>query len=161
MKFTQIYLRLPVFDKSLKWVFQVCFRRFPVGRDSLEVKKIIKVKFLWITAATAERFYDSVSVFLEKRPRDVCCGTLSEIVVCTLSEWDYLNNTQTTSLHSAWLYDILGVRYAYSFSPGLSSPLSLAKLFFLHTCSTEVKSRPYLEDSGETHPGVIQHDFNV
>ena len=38
-KFTSIYLRLPVFGKCLKWVFQVCFRRFSVGRDSLEVKK--------------------------------------------------------------------------------------------------------------------------
>ena len=45
-KFTQIYLRLPVFGKCLKWVFQVCLRRFPVGRYSLEVKKFIKVKFL-------------------------------------------------------------------------------------------------------------------
>ena len=45
-KFTQTYLRLPVLGKCLKWVFQVCLRRFPVGRDSLEVKKIIKVKFL-------------------------------------------------------------------------------------------------------------------
>ena len=45
-KFTQIYLRLPVFGKCLKWVFQVSLRRFPVGRDSLEVKKIIKIKFL-------------------------------------------------------------------------------------------------------------------
>ena len=44
-KFTQIYLRLPVFGKCLRWVFQVCFRRFPVGRDSVETKKIIKVKF--------------------------------------------------------------------------------------------------------------------
>ena len=136
-------------DKCLKWVFQVSFRRFPVGRDSLEVKKIIKVKFLWITAATAERFYDSVSVFLEKRPRDVCCGTLSEIVVCTLSEWDYLNNTQTTSLHSAWLYDILGVRYAYSFAPVLS--------FCIH-----VQPRPNLARIvPKLTPGVIQHDFNV
>ena len=76
-KFTQIYLRLPMFGKCLKWVFQVCFRRFPVGRDFLEVKKIIKVKFLWITAATAGRFYEWVSVFLKKRPRDVFRGTLS------------------------------------------------------------------------------------
>ena len=74
-KFTQIYLR--VFGKCLKWVFQVCLRRFPVGRDSLEVKKIIKVKFLWIIAATAGRSYDWVSVLLEKRPRDVFRGTLS------------------------------------------------------------------------------------
>ena len=59
----------------------MCFRRFPVGRDSLEVKKIIKVKFLWITAATAGRFYEWVSVFLEKRPRDVFRGTLSQIAV--------------------------------------------------------------------------------
>ena len=56
-------------------------RRFPVGRDSLEVKKIIKVKFLWITAATAGRFYEWVSVFLEKRPRDVFRGTLSLVAV--------------------------------------------------------------------------------
>ena len=76
-KFTQIYLRLPVFGKCLKWVFQVCLRRFPVGRDSLEVKKIIKVKFLWIIAATTGHFYEWVSVFLEKRPRDVFRGTLS------------------------------------------------------------------------------------
>ena len=40
------YLRLPVLGKCLKWVFQVSLRRLPVRRDSLEVKKIIKVKFL-------------------------------------------------------------------------------------------------------------------
>ena len=55
----------------------MCFRRFPVRRDSLEVKKIMKVKFLWIIAATAGRFDEQVSVFLEKRPRDVFRGTLS------------------------------------------------------------------------------------
>ena len=70
-------LRLSVFGKYLRWVFQVCFRRFPVGRDSLEVKKIITVKFLWITAATARRLYKFVSVFLKKRPSDVFRGTLS------------------------------------------------------------------------------------
>ena len=73
----EIILNILVFGKCLKWVFQVCLRRFPVGRDSLEVKNIIKVKFLWITAATAGRFYEWVSVFLEKRPRDVFRGTLS------------------------------------------------------------------------------------
>ena len=62
-KFTQIYLRLPVFGKCLKWVFQVWLRRFPVGRDALEVKKIIKVKFLWIKAATDGRLYEWVNVF--------------------------------------------------------------------------------------------------
>ena len=50
---------------SVRQVFQVCFRRFPVGRDSIEVKKIIKVKFLGIIAATTGRFYEWVSVFLE------------------------------------------------------------------------------------------------
>ena len=50
-KFTQIYLRLPVFSKCLKWVFQVCLRR------------------LW------------VSVFLEKRPRDGFRGALSLVAV--------------------------------------------------------------------------------
>ena len=60
----------------LKWVLQVSLRGFPVGRDFLEVKKIIKVKFLWITAATAGCFYEWVSVFLEKRPSDVFRGTL-------------------------------------------------------------------------------------
>ena len=39
------------------WVFQVSLRKIPVGRESLEVKKIIKVKFLWITAAAAGHFY--------------------------------------------------------------------------------------------------------
>ena len=67
--------------KCLKWVFQVSLRRFPVGRDSLEVKKIIKVKFLWIIAATTGHFYEWVSVFLEKRPRDVFRGTLSLVAV--------------------------------------------------------------------------------
>ena len=70
-RYTQIYLRLLVLEKCLKRVFQVSLKRFPVGRDSLEVKKFIKIKFLWITAATAGRFYEWVSVFLEKRPRDV------------------------------------------------------------------------------------------
>ena len=80
-KFTQIYLRLSVFGKCLKSVFQLCFRRFLVGRDSLDVKKIIKVKFLWIIAATTGHFYEWVSVFLEKRPRDVFRGTLSLVAV--------------------------------------------------------------------------------
>ena len=31
-----------------------------------------------------------------------------------------------------------------NFTPGLSSPLSLVNLIFLYTCSTEVKSHPYL-----------------
>ena len=70
-----------MFGKYLKWAFQVCFRRFPVRRDSLEVKKIMKVKFLWIIAATAGRFDEQVSVFLEKRPRDVFRNTLSQIAV--------------------------------------------------------------------------------
>ena len=70
-----------MFGKCLKWVFQVFFRRFPVGRDSLEGKKIIKVKFLWIIAATAGRFYEWESVFLEKHPRYVFRGTLSLVVV--------------------------------------------------------------------------------
>ena len=43
--FTQIYVRLPVFGKCLKWVFHVCFRTFSIGRDSLEVKKIVKVNY--------------------------------------------------------------------------------------------------------------------
>ena len=53
-----------MFGKCLKWVFQVWLRRFPVGRDSLEEKKISKVKFLWIVAAMAGRFYEWESVFL-------------------------------------------------------------------------------------------------
>ena len=60
-KFTQTFLGLPVLGKCLKLVFQVCPRRFPVGRDSLEVKKMIKVKF-----AMVGRFYEWVSLFLEK-----------------------------------------------------------------------------------------------
>ena len=64
-----------VFETSSVWqVFKVGVSSVPrncfVGRDSLEVKKIIKVKFLWIIAATAGHFYESVNVFLEKRPRD-------------------------------------------------------------------------------------------
>ena len=70
-----------MFGKCFKRVFQVCLRRFPVGRYSLEVKKIIKVKFLWIIAVTAGRFYEWESVFLEKHPRYVFRGTLSLVVV--------------------------------------------------------------------------------
>ena len=80
-KFKQIFLRLLVFGRCLKWVFQVCLRRFSVGRDSLEVKKIIKVNFLRIIAATSWRFYEWVGVFLEKRPRDVFRCTLSLVAV--------------------------------------------------------------------------------
>ena len=64
-----------MFGKCLKWVLQVYLRRLPVGRDSLEVKKIIKVKFLWIIAATAWRYYEWESVFLEKLLRYVFHGT--------------------------------------------------------------------------------------
>ena len=62
-------------------MFQVRLRKFAVGRNSLEVKKIIKVKFLWIITATAGRFYEWVSVFLDKRPRDVFRGILSLVAV--------------------------------------------------------------------------------
>ena len=51
-----------------------------MGRDSLEVKKIIKIKSVWITAATAERFQEWVSVLMEKRPKDVSRATLSMVV---------------------------------------------------------------------------------
>ena len=67
--------------KRLELVFQVCLNTFPVGRDSVEVKKIIKVKFLWIIAARAGRFYEWESVFLKKHPRYVFRGTLSLVVV--------------------------------------------------------------------------------
>ena len=87
-KFTQIYLRLPVFGKCLKWVFQVWLRRFPVGRDALEVKKIIKVNFLWGIAATARRFYEWESVFLEKHPRYVFRGTLSLFAIPNIRQND-------------------------------------------------------------------------
>ena len=40
----EVYTNL--LETSSAWVFQVSLRGFPVGRDSLEVKKIIKVKFL-------------------------------------------------------------------------------------------------------------------
>ena len=73
-------MSFPLFGKCLKWVFQVCCRRFLVGRDSLKVKKIIKVKFFWVIAATTGHFYEWVSVFLEKCPRDAFCGTLSMVV---------------------------------------------------------------------------------
>ena len=63
-KFTQIYLRLPVFCKCLKWVFQVCLRRFPVGRDFLQVKN--GWTFLWVS--------DCV---LGITPDECFCGTLS------------------------------------------------------------------------------------
>ena len=75
----EVYTNL--FETSSAWqVFKVgvsrSLRRFPEGRDSLEVKKIIKLKFLSISAATmAGRFYEWVGVFLEKRARDVFCGT--------------------------------------------------------------------------------------
>ena len=62
-------------------MFQVSLRRFPVRRDSLEVKKIIKVKFLWIIAATAGSFHEWESVFLEKLWRYVFHSTLSLVVV--------------------------------------------------------------------------------
>ena len=79
-KLTKLCLRFPVLRNCLKWVFQVCFRMFLVGRDSLEVKQIIKVKVLRIIAATTGRFYEWVSVFLEKHPKNVSCGTLSMVV---------------------------------------------------------------------------------
>ena len=62
----------------------VSLTRFPVGSDSLEVKKIIMIKLLWVIAATTGRFYEWVSVFLQKRPSDVFRGILSQIAV---PEW--------------------------------------------------------------------------
>ena len=74
----EVYTNL--FETSSVWqVFKVGVSSVPW--DSLEVKKIIKVKFLWIIAATAGRFYEWVSVFLEKGPRDVFRGTLTLVAV--------------------------------------------------------------------------------
>ena len=74
----EVYTNL--FETSSVWqVFKVGVSSVPW--DSLEVKKIIKVKFLWIIAATAGRFYDWVSMFLEKRPSYAFRGTLSLVVV--------------------------------------------------------------------------------
>ena len=87
-KFTQIYLRLPVFGKCLDLVFQVCLRTFPVERDSLEVKKIIKVKFLWIIAAMAGRFYEWESVL--KHLMYVFRGTLNLVGVPKCFHNDFL-----------------------------------------------------------------------
>ena len=70
-----------MFGKCLKWVVQVCLRRCTIGRDSLEVKNIIKVKFLGIITATAGRFYESESVFLKKHPEYVFRGTLCLVAV--------------------------------------------------------------------------------
>ena len=58
-------LRLSVFGKYLRWVFQVCFRRFPVGR-LLRSKMDYQGQILVNKSATAGRFYEWVSVFLEK-----------------------------------------------------------------------------------------------
>ena len=82
---------------------------------------------------------------------------------------NFVENTQIdrTSSVSDNLEANLGVRYTYSFTPGLCLPLSLVKLIFLHTCSTKVKSRPYpyfapvLKAGVKLTPGVIQHDLNV
>ena len=76
----EVYTNL--FETSSAWqVFKVGVSNKPskvsVGRNSLAVKKMIKVKFLLITAATDGRFYEWVSLFLEKRPRDVFRGALS------------------------------------------------------------------------------------
>ena len=74
----EVYTNL--FETSSVWqVFKVGVSSVPW--DSLEVKKIIKVKFLWIIAATTGCFYEWVNVFLEKRPRDVFRGTFSQILV--------------------------------------------------------------------------------
>ena len=61
-----------MFGKCLTLVFQVCFRSFSVRRSPLQVKTII--------AATTGRFYEWVSVFLEKGQGNVSCGTLSMVV---------------------------------------------------------------------------------
>ena len=82
---------------------------------------------------------------------------------------NFVENTQIdrTSSVSDNLEANLGVRYTYSFTPGLCLPLSLVKLIFLYTCSTKVKSRPYpyfapvLKAGVKLTPGVIQHDLNV
>ena len=80
----EVYTNL--FETSSVWqVFKVGVSSVPW--DSLEVKKIIKVKFLWIIAATAGCFYDWVSVSLEKHPRDVFCGTLSLVAVL---QWRFM-----------------------------------------------------------------------
>ena len=69
-----------LFETSSVWqVFKVGVSSVPW--DSLEVKKIIKVKFLWIIAATTGRFYEWESVFLEKHTRYVFRGTFSLFVV--------------------------------------------------------------------------------
>ena len=67
-----------LFETSIVEVFKVgvssvLFRTCvvsPVGKDSLEVKHFINVKFLWITAATIGRFYEWVRVFLENHKKE-------------------------------------------------------------------------------------------
>ena len=76
--YEEVYTNL--FETSSVWqVFKVGVSSVPW--DSLEVKKIIKVKFLWIIAATAGRFYEWERVFVEKHTRYVFRGTLSLVVV--------------------------------------------------------------------------------
>ena len=82
---------------------------------------------------------------------------------------NFVENTQIdhTSSVTDNLEAKLGVHYTYSFTPGLCFSLSLVKLIFLYTCSTEVKSRPYpyfalvLKTGVKLTPGVVQHDLNV
>ena len=83
----EVYTNL--FETSSVWqVFKVGVSSVPW--DSLEVKKIIKVKFLWIIAATTGRFYECVSEFLEKRPRNVFSGTLRLVAVPKWLHNDFL-----------------------------------------------------------------------
>lgn len=56
------------------------FRRLLERRDSLEVKKIIKIKFEWIIAATTGRFYEWAGVFSEKCLMDNFSGNKSMAV---------------------------------------------------------------------------------
>ena len=75
-------------------------------------------------------------------------------------------------MHLAWLYDILGVRYTYGFTQGefhpwvefapVSGKTYLSVYMFNRGKISPLPSfRPCLQDRGETHLRVIQHDFNV
>ena len=99
-----------MFSKCLKWAFQVCLKRFPVGRGFLEVKKIIKVKFLWIVADTDGRFYEWSVCSSKNTPKGCFSWDLEFVAVPKWFLNGFLYLYSSKQLESVLWYKLNGIK---------------------------------------------------
>ena len=107
-KFYKNLFETPVLDKCLKWVFQVCFCvSFKCGKRLFRSKKDYQVQ-MWIIASSTGRFFEWVSVFLEKRKKErlpwVWFWPLSDstmaffVYICQKDDNQFRDTTYTQSI---------------------------------------------------------------